>query len=55
MAKKVKLIANISQKVMDGIWEIHSRERVSRSQVVEQLLSERLKEVKQKREEKVNG
>lgn len=55
MAKKVKLIANISEKVMDEIWEIHSIERVSRSQVVERLLMDQLKEVKTKREEKSRG
>lgn len=55
MARKVKLIANVSEKVMDDIWEIHSQERVSRSQVVERLLIEQLKEVKTKREENVHG
>ena len=55
MAKKVKLIANISEKVMDEIWEIHAVERVSRSQVVERLLAEQLKEVKTKREGEARG
>lgn len=55
MARKKRLVANISEKVMDEIWLIHSRERISRSQVVEKLLVKQIESQKLSKEVKQHG
>jgi len=55
MSKKTRLVCNISQKVMDEIWKIHAKERISRSQVVEMLLVKQIESNKVSNEVKQNG
>ena len=47
-AKKQRLIANVSQEVIDLVWEIRSRSRTTQSQAVEQLILEGAKQREQK-------
>jgi hypothetical protein len=46
--KKHRLVANVSQEVIDRVWDLHHKRRISRSKVVELLIIEGAKSYEQK-------
>jgi hypothetical protein len=43
MSKKKRLVANVSEHVLDELWKRHVEERISRSMIVDRILREALK------------
>lgn len=46
--KKQRLVANVSQEVVDRVWDLHHTRRISRSKAVELLVIEGAKAYEQK-------
>lgn len=47
MTKKHRLVANVTQEVIDLVWDIHHTRRISRSKAVEMLILEGAKAYEQ--------